>query len=124
MPNVHLGKILGNIFRKIEFELKLGKTIELILRLGCFGTTSASNPEAEKAVKASRGFASEFLSIFFGLPMWKIHPKLSSPMRRMGKHFDYFTDFSKAQIVEASREVFNSPVSHLNLRLSVAICRN
>ena len=64
-------------------------------RLGCFGTSSTA--ETERAVSASRGLASEFLNVFFSLPTWRIHPKLSAPMQRMGRHFNEFTDFSKGQ---------------------------
>ena len=87
--------------------------IALDTRLGCFGSTSAfgSNPEAEMAVKASRGLASEFLNIFFSLPSWKIHPKLSSPFRRMDKYFNDFTDFSKAKVEEASSRIMKESIA-------------
>ena len=81
--------------------------IALDTRLGCFGSASAlgSNAQAEKAVKASRGLASEFLNIFFSPPLWKIHPTLSSPMRRMSRYFNDFTDFSKTKVDEASKRI-------------------
>ena len=88
-----------------DLSLEHITAIALDTRLGCFGTTSASrsNPETERAIRASRGLASEFLNVFFSLPTWKIHPKLHLPMRRMNKHFNDFTDFSQEKVAEASR---------------------